>query len=112
MDSLSTLKKGKEMKVGWKGTQKKPVATLIRPKPPLKVAEEKQVSFSELKALIQKSPKKGSYALIDSRPPGAYMAGHIPYASNLPFPKLKKMKATALPKDKDILIIFYCGGFA
>lgn len=110
--SLSKMKKNKEMKLIWTGTEKKPVATLIKPKPPLKVAEEKQVSFKELKGLIQKSPAKGNYTLIDSRPPTAFLAGHIPFAKSLPYPKLKKKQAAALPKDKDNLLIFYCGGFA
>jgi hypothetical protein len=110
--TLTEMKKNKEMKLVWKGTEKKPVATLIKPKPPLKVADEKQVSFKQLQALIQKSPEKGKYTLIDSRPPAAFMAGHIPYANGLPYPKLKKMGAAALPKAKDNLLIFYCGGFA
>jgi 3-mercaptopyruvate sulfurtransferase SseA len=100
------------MKLVWTGTEQKPVATLIKPKPPLKVAQEKQVSFKELQALIRKRPMEGKYTLMDSRPPTAYMAGHIPYAKSLPYPKLKKKKAAALPKDKDRLLIFYCGGFA
>ena len=109
---LSKIKKGKETKVIWKGTEKNPVASLIKPKPPLTVADEKQVSFKELQDLIRAKDKKGTYALIDSRPPGAYKAGHIPYAKNLPYGKLKKMKAKVLPDNKDKLLIFYCGGFA
>jgi len=112
LDTLSSMKKNKEMKLVWTGTEKKPIAKLIKPKPPLKVADEKQVSFRELKALIQKSPAKGKYTLIDSRPPAAYMAGHIPYATSLPYPKLKKKQAAALPREKDNLLVFYCGGFA
>jgi len=110
--TLKEMKKGKEMKLLWKGTENSPVATLIKPKPPLTVPDEKQVSFNELRKLISRSPKEGKYTLIDSRPPAAYMEGHIPYAENLPYPKLKKMGEAALPKDKDQLLVFYCGGFA
>ena len=110
--TLKEMKKDNEMKLLWKGTENSPVATLIKPKPPLTVPDEKQISFNELRALIQKSPQKGKYTLIDSRPPAAYMEGHIPYADNLPYPKLKKMGESALPKDKGQLLIFYCGGFA
>jgi hypothetical protein len=110
--TLTEMKKNKEMKLVWTGTDKKPVATLIKPKPPLKVPDEKLMSFEEVKALIQKSPKEGKYTLIDSRPPTAYMSGHVPFAKSLPYPKLKKKGAAALPKDKDDLLIFYCGGFA
>ena len=110
--TLKEMKKGKEMKLRWEGTQDKPLATLIKPKPPLAVPEEKQVSFGELRALIQKSPEKGGYALFDSRPTDAFMEGHIPFAENLPYPRLKQMGEKALPSNKDMLIVFYCGGFA
>lgn len=110
--SLSDIKKGKETKIVIKGPDKSPTATVIKPKPPLTVADEKQVSFKELKELIQKSPAKGGYTLIDSRPPAAYLAGHVPYAKSLPYPKLKKNGEGVLPKNKDDLLIFYCGGFA
>ena len=54
---LSKIKKGKETKVVWKGTEKNPVASLIKPKPPLTVADEKQVSFKELQDLIRAKDK-------------------------------------------------------
>ena len=34
VNTLTKMKKNKEMKLVWTGTEKKPVATLIKPKPP------------------------------------------------------------------------------
>ena len=49
--------------------------------------------------------------LIDSRPKRKkYDKGHIPTAISIPDSQFNKMK-DQLPKDKDKLLVFYCGGF-
>lgn len=45
----------------------------------------------------------------DARPLNVYNAGHIPTAKATPSNKLKE-NLDWLPKDKDALIVFYCGG--
>ena len=48
--------------------------------------------------------------IIDSRPyKPKYIKGHIPTAVNIPHSKFGELKGK-LPKDKDALLIFYCGG--
>ncbi len=110
-DSLAALKKGKEISVTYKGTEKSPVATAIFVKQPFKVPDKQLVSVEEMLKLSAAGPEKGGFLLVDSRPPAAYNSGHIPDAVSIPFPKLKKMGAEILPKDKNARVIFYCGGF-
>jgi rhodanese-related sulfurtransferase len=40
-----------------------------------------------------------------------YNQGHLPGAVSIPVPMLKEQKEAVLPKDKDALIVFYCGGY-
>jgi hypothetical protein len=110
-EDLKEVTKGKPIAITYTGTEDSPVAARISVKPPFTVPDEKQVSVEEMKKLTAEGPEKGGYMLVDSRPPGAYIAGHIPGAVNLPFPALKKKGEAALGPDKDKRIIFYCGGF-
>lgn len=58
-----------------------------------------------------KIPPVETVMIIDSRPyQPKYVNGHIPTAVNIPDSKFDQMKDT-LPKDKNALLIFYCGGF-
>ncbi len=49
--------------------------------------------------------------LADARPEMRYDQGHLPSAVSIPVPLLKEKKAKVLPKDKNQLLIFYCGGY-
>lgn len=87
------------------------VATNIKAKPQIKVPEKQLVKTEELATLLASDKEKGKFVLIDSRPPAPFAEGHIPGAVSMPFPKMPKMMASVLPKDKSELVIFYCGGF-
>ena len=57
-------------------------------------------------------PQSEGVTIIDSRPyKPKYIKGHIPTAINLPDAQFDKL-TDKLPKDKDDLLIFYCGGYA
>jgi len=57
-----------------------------------------------------KVPMPPDAMIIDARPKRAkYDKGHIPMAVSIPDSKFDKMTAQ-LPKDKNALLIFYCGG--
>ena len=57
-----------------------------------------------------KVPMPEDVMIIDARPKRAkYDKGHIPGAVSIPDSKFDKM-TEQLPKDKDALLIFYCGG--
>ena len=55
-------------------------------------------------------PKRDDVVIIDSRPTKRrYDSGHIPGAVSIPNSTFDKM-TSALPKDKAMMLIFYCGG--
>jgi len=64
-------------------------------------------AFVETFAVI---PIRTDVAIIDSRPmKRRYDNGHIPGAISIPNSQFDKMTA-ALPKDKSVPLVFYCGG--
>ncbi len=109
-DKLAAIPKEKEIAVTFTGGEKTPYAVSLAVKQPAKLPAEKLISADELTKLLALGPDKGKFVLIDSRPAPRYMEGHILHALSLPQPAFDKLKDTILPKDKDILTIFYCGG--
>ena len=59
---------------------------------------------------LKMGPEKGKYTLVDARPSGGFLGGHIPTAVSLPYGAFQKQYASVLPEDKNRLLIFYCGG--
>lgn len=71
--------------------------------------EVKQVSFAEVKTLLEKTPAEGKYVVIDARPEIKYFEGHLPGASNIAWQEMKE-RLGELPSDKSTKLLFYCGG--
>lgn len=71
--------------------------------------EVKQVSFTEVKALLEKTPAEGGYVVIDARPEIKFFEGHLPGAINIAWLEMKD-RLGELPKDKNTKLVFYCGG--
>ena len=109
-DKLLSIAKDKEIGIKFTGDEKKPYAVSLTVKPPAKVAPEKLVSVDEMVKLIAAGPEKGRYLLLDSRPKPRFNEGHIPHAVSLDNAKFDELREKALPKDKEVLLIFYCGG--
>ncbi len=84
-------------------------AKSVSVKPPVKVPEEKLINIDELAKLIDAGPDQARFFLVDSRPEPRYHEGHIPYAISIYDAEFDK-HIEKLPEDKDILLIFYCGG--
>jgi hypothetical protein len=109
-EKLAAIPKEKEIAVTFTGGEKTPYAVSLSVKQPAKVAAEKLVSAEELSTLLAGGPERGKFLLIDSRPAPRYAEGHIIHAVSMPQPSFETLKDKILPKDKDILLIFYCGG--
>jgi hypothetical protein len=69
-----------------------------------------EIKTAEVAALVEKGPVAGNYFLADARPAKRYAEGYIPGAVSVPVTKLEKEGQKLLPADKDIPLIFYCGG--
>lgn len=84
-----------------------PWATVIKPKlaklPPGVTA----IETAELQSLINTN---ADFTLIDARPAKRYADAHIPGAVNIGTKEYREKAASLLPKDKDKLIVTYCGG--
>lgn len=108
--SVAAIPKGKEVAVTFSGGAKAARATAISVKQPYKVPQKQIASLEYVKEMVAKGPEEGGYLLIDARPGKKYLEGHIPGAVSMPYAAFDKMHAKVLPRDKDKLIIFYCGG--
>jgi len=83
-------------------------ATVIKPKLATLPEGVTEIGVDELYGLISGDTP---FTLVDARPKSRYDQAHLPGAINIPVPVLKEKKAAVLPKDKDELLIFYCGGY-
>jgi hypothetical protein len=66
-----------------------------------------EIKTTELQQLIK---DKAPLFLVDSRPQARFDQSHLPGAHSIPVPLLEKKQAEVLPKDKDMPLVFYCGG--
>lgn len=66
--------------------------------------EYPDISIDDVKAAI----KSGKATIIDVNGSASYTKGHVPTA--LDFAAIQKDLAKSLPKDKNSLVIAYCGG--
>ena len=84
-----------------------PWATVIKPKLAKLPEGVTEIKTDELVELLE---KQTDLLLIDARPAKRYAAAHLPGAVNLSVPDYKEWASTVLPKDKNKLLVFYCGG--
>ena len=66
-----------------------------------------EIDMKEMLSILQ--GKQGKYLLGDARPASKFPPGHIPSAIST-FPGDKEAFLKALPGDKGMLLVFYCGG--
>ena len=66
----------------------------------------KSITADELKKMLDKKTK---LVLVDARSEQEYSQGHIPLSVNIPPDKVGSI-STLLPKNKKIVIVFYCRG--
>jgi len=107
---LTDIPREKEIGVRFTGNENSPYAVSLSVKPAAKVPPEKLVSLEEMSRLVAMGPNKGNFLLFDSRPAPKCIEGQIPYTISLPNDKFDLLQEKLLPKEKDRLIIFYCGG--
>jgi len=101
-------KKGEAAIIKFEQRGEEKFATVIEPKL-AKLPEG--VSEIEAEELYKMVSDHVPMLLADARPELRYNQGHLPSAVSIPVPLLKEKKAKVLPKDKDKLIVFYCGGY-
>jgi rhodanese-related sulfurtransferase len=106
---LREAKKRHEVQVTFVEKDGVKVASEIRFKGPVKIDPANLIDYAGVAKLVAEGPAKTPYTLIDSRPLVRFQEGAIPSAIHLPFIGFDKF-ADRLPKDKNQLVVFYCGG--
>ncbi len=99
--------KGRAAIIKFKMVGKDKVATMIKPKIAKLPAGVTQISPDEVAKQLAAGAK---IALVDSRPPARFHEGSIPTAINASVGAMKKKAAKLLPPNKDIQLVFFCGG--
>lgn len=100
-------KKGDSVTLAYELRDQEPYALSIKPnlaKLPDGVTE---IKTAELQSLVD---KKADLVILDSRPESRYAQSHLPGALSVSVEKLAKEQAAVLPKNKEQLLVFYCGG--
>jgi rhodanese-related sulfurtransferase len=99
--------KGRPVKVAYEMRGSDAFATDVQ----LKLAKlppgVEEIKTSELQKLVKDN---APVFLVDSRPTARYDQAHLPGAHSIPLPVLEKKQAEVLPKDKNLMLVFYCGG--
>lgn len=108
-EGFSKIPKEKEIAISIAEKKGSLYATSVSVKPPAKVSPEKLIKAVDLAKLVTAGPEKGDFTLVDSRPAPRYNEGFIPGAINIYDAEFDK-NIDKLPKDKNRLLIFYCGG--
>lgn len=110
--AMNKIPKQESVRIVYYKKNGKNFAKEVEVKKGLKVPEDKLASVEDVAKLVAQGPEKGKYVLIDSRPMGGYISGYIPTAKAMPFFAFDKLKDKVLPKDKEILQVYYCAGFS
>lgn len=107
-EGLEHAQKGEAAIIHWEQRGSEKFATVVKPKLAKLPDGVTEIQVDEMYSLLEAHVP---LTLVDARPKLRFDQGHLPGAINIPVPKLKEMKAKALPADKDKLLIFYCGGY-
>ena len=107
-EGLEYAKKGEAAIIRWEQRGEDKYATVIKPKLAKLPEGISEIQTEELYKMVQDHV---TMVLADSRPGMRYSQGHLPGAVSIPVPLLKEQKEAVLPKDKNALIVFYCGGY-
>jgi Rhodanese-like domain len=84
-----------------------PWATVVKPKLAKLPKGVTEIKTAEVQSLLD---SKADFTLIDARPGKRYAAAHMPGAISLGTKEYKAQASSLLPKDKNELLVFYCGG--
>jgi len=100
-------KKGEAAIITWEKRGNDQYATVIKPKLAKLPEGVTEIKSKELKKLLASNTQM---VLVDSRPSKRYAQSHLPGAVSIPVPQFKTTAPELLPKEKDKLLVFYCGG--
>jgi hypothetical protein len=104
---VNQAKKGIAAKITYEMRGTEAYATDVQLKLAKLPAGVTEIKTTELQKLTS---EKAPLFLVDSRPLARYNQSHLPGAHAIPVPLLEEKQAAVLPKNKDLPLVFYCGG--
>lgn len=107
--TFNKVKKGKEVLAKFNMVDGQLYASSFSVKKPAKIKPEMVLKVDQVKEIVAKGSEKGNYLMVDARPAPKYLQGHIPGSISIYNAAFKK-NIDKLPKDKNKLLIYYCGG--
>jgi hypothetical protein len=107
--SIGKIKKNIEVLVDFEKRGNTLYAKSVTVKPAADIPAKWIIGVKDMKKLVAKGPVKGNYSLYDARPGSKFPSGHLKGAIGTYDGKFAK-NIGKLPKDKNKLLVFYCGG--
>lgn len=107
--AFDEIEPDKEILIRYQREDGQMLATSVHVKQPAEIPAEMVMTVEELKKLVATGPAKGNFTLVDARPGKKWLEGHIP-GSVVIYDAQFDDNIDKLPKEKDGLLIFYCGG--
>jgi len=98
--------KGKKVIIAYENRGKEVYALSVKLKLVKMPKGTSEIKLPELKALFDKNV---DFEMIDSRPPARYSQAHLPDSISVPVCEMQELIGL-LPKNKNKLLVFYCGG--
>jgi len=104
---LEFAEKGEVAIIAWEMRGDDKYATVIKPKLATLPEGASEIKTGDLRELVDSG---ADIVIVDSRPAKRYAQSHLPGAMSIPVEEMKEKAAEMLPKEKDRLLVFYCGG--
>ena len=108
-EAFNKIPSGKEVLITFYEEDGTLYAESVDVKQPAKLDPAILIKVDELAPLIEQGPEKGNFTIVDARPGKLFLQGHIPGAISIYDAQFDK-NLDKLPKNKDNLLVFYCGG--
>jgi len=110
--SFKEIPKNESVKIAYYKRDGKNFAKEVVVKKGIDVPKDQLASVEDVTKLVELGPEKGKYVLLDSRPVNLFNESHLPTAVAMPFGAFDELAEKVLPKEKDVLQIYYCAGFS
>lgn len=107
--AFNKIGNNKEILVSYRQQGQILVADSVMVKQPASIPPKWILDAEAMEKLARKTPEEGNYVLYDARPGKLFHEAHIAGAISLYDAQFEK-NTHLLPKDKNKLVIFYCGG--
>ncbi len=104
---LEFAKKGEKAIITYEQIGDAKVVVSVKPKLATLPPGVTEIKTDELKAAIDRGM---DVLVVDSRPVRRFYQAHLPGAISIPIDMAEEQKKKLLPEDKNIMLVFYCGG--